>query len=82
MGSPSVVGMAGDKLRERFAENGGWRDNRRARLFSFLTVTGEYLQWVKLACDQPVSGDRSYEDELKDSGFLRRSPAGPLRQSN
>jgi predicted acylesterase/phospholipase RssA len=59
----------GSKLRDRFAEDDGWSDNRRARLYSFLTVTGEYLQWVRLACEQPVSGDTSYEDELNDPSF-------------
>jgi len=62
-------GYGGGKLRDRFATQDGWRDNRKARLISFLTVTGEYLQWVRVACVKPVSGDRPYQKELKDSHF-------------
>lgn len=61
--------QAGRKLREHFASGSGWRENRGARLVSFLTVTGEYLHCVKKACDHPVAGDRSYVEELEDSTF-------------
>ena len=65
-------GYGGSKLRDRFATEDGWRGNRRARLCSFLAVTGEYLHWVKLACDHPVSREESYREDLNDEGF--RSP--------
>jgi hypothetical protein len=60
---------AGEKLRHHFADNGGWRSNRAARLFSFLTVTGEYLQYVKRANNEPIAGDRSYIEDFADPKF-------------
>jgi predicted acylesterase/phospholipase RssA len=59
----------GRKLRDYFARGTGWRDNRSARLFSLLTVSGEFFQCVKLACDKPVANDKSYVEELQDQGF-------------
>lgn len=59
---------AGEKLREHFT-NGGWRENRAARLFSFLSVTGEYLQYVKRANREPVAPDRSYVQDFEDLEF-------------
>jgi len=71
-------GYGGSKLRDRFATEDGWRDNRRARLSSFLAVTGEYLQCVKLACDHPVSPERSYREDLSDEGFRPPGADRPL----
>jgi predicted acylesterase/phospholipase RssA len=63
-------GYGGEKLRDRFANETGWRDNRSARLFSFLSVTGEYLQWVNRACNyRGEDGRRYYVDELNDNAF-------------
>lgn len=63
-------GWGGEKLRDRFARDTGWRDNRSARLFSFLSVTGEYLQWVNRACNyRGEDGRRYYVDELNDNAF-------------
>jgi predicted acylesterase/phospholipase RssA len=63
-------GYGGQKLRDRFANDTGWRDNRSARLFSFLIVTGEYLQRVKRACDyRGEGGKRYYVDDLSDAAF-------------
>jgi predicted acylesterase/phospholipase RssA len=62
--------FGGTKLRDRFARDTGWRENRSARLFSFLAVTGEYLQWVNRACSfRGVDGKRYYVDELRDAAF-------------
>ena len=68
----------GRKLRDRFAEQDGWRDNRKARLCSFLAVTGEYLQWVKLGCKGTISTDKSYEEELNDPNFSPPVACRPL----
>jgi len=84
MGSKQILALAargghgGRKLRDRFAAEDGWSDNRRARLFSFLSVTGEYLQCVKLACEQPVSNDKSYAAELNDTSFCPPAACRPL----
>lgn len=59
---------AGEKLREYFTRE-GWRRNRSARLVSFLTVTGEYLHCVEKACREPVKGDESYVEELRNENF-------------
>jgi hypothetical protein len=75
MGKPEIDKLAargaaaGEKLRHHFADNGGWRSNRAARLFSFLTVTGEYLQYVKRANNEPIAGDRSYIEDFADPKF-------------
>jgi predicted acylesterase/phospholipase RssA len=62
--------FGGTKLRDRFARDTGWRENRSARLFSFLAVTGEYLQWVNRACSfRGADGRRYYVDELGDAEF-------------
>ena len=72
----------GRKLRERFACETGWRDNRSARLFSFLTVTGEFLQCVKLTCENPVADDKSYVEELQDPTFCPVACAGLTTQQS
>ena len=78
-------GEGGRKLRERFAYDTGWRENRSIRLRSCLTVTGEFLQSIKLACDRPAAGDVSYVDALQDPTFLPTDgtefASEPARQS-
>jgi predicted acylesterase/phospholipase RssA len=61
--------QGGRKLRDRFARDSGWTENRSIRLRSFLSVTGEFLQSVKIACDRPAAGDVSYVDALQDPKF-------------
>jgi predicted acylesterase/phospholipase RssA len=70
----------GAKLRDHFAYESGWRDNRSARLFSFLAVTGEYLQWVSAACNyRDEDGKRYYIDELDEREEFHPPGCAPLR---